>query len=68
MRFGAVVPLATALALASGGALAQTAPSGSVDGDAGARKDAELEASRKAVQDLEAEVIELRRIIEAMDQ
>jgi len=69
-RFGAVVPLATALALASGAARAQTAapPSGSVDADAGARKDADLEASRKAIQDLEAQVIELRRIIEAMDQ
>jgi hypothetical protein len=36
--------------------------------DPGARRDAELEASRKATQDLEAQVIELRRIIEAMDR
>ena len=92
MRLGAVVPLATALALASGGAVAQTTkparpadkpaapppvsdpvlvpalPSGSIEADAGGRKDAELEASRKAMQDLEAQVIELRRIIEAMDR
>jgi hypothetical protein len=36
--------------------------------DAGAKREAELEASRKAVQDLEAQVIELRRIIEALDR
>jgi len=67
MRFGAVVPLATALAMAAGTARAQT-PADAGASDAGARKDAELEASRKAMQDLEAQVIELRRIIEAMDQ
>ena len=37
-------------------------------GDGGARDEAELGASRKAVQDLEAQVIELRRIIEGMDR
>jgi hypothetical protein len=41
------------------------APSGA---DAGAKGEADLAASRKAVQDLEAQVIELRRIIEAMDR
>ncbi|HXU02799.1 MAG TPA: porin [Polyangia bacterium] len=37
-------------------------------GDAGAKREADLEASRKAVQDLEAQVLELRRIIEAVDR
>lgn len=68
MRFGAVVPLATALALTTGAARAETAAPADAGAETAARKDAELEASRKAMQDLEAEVIELRRIIEAMDQ
>ena len=36
--------------------------------DASAKAEAELAASRKAVQDVEAQVIELRRIIEAFDR
>jgi molybdopterin converting factor small subunit len=36
--------------------------------DASAKAEAEMAASRKAVQDLEAQVIELRRIIEAFDR
>jgi len=36
--------------------------------DASAKAEAELAASRKAVQDLEAQVIELRRIIESFDR
>ena len=36
--------------------------------DASAKAEAELAASRKAVQDMEAQVIELRRIVEAFDR
>jgi hypothetical protein len=45
------------------GATPETAPA-----ETPAQRDAELAASRKAVQDLEAQVIELRRIIEGLDQ
>jgi hypothetical protein len=48
--------------------LRRAAPAPNVAADAGAQRDAEAEASRKAVQDLEAQVIELRRIIEEMDR
>jgi hypothetical protein len=43
-------------------------PAAPLPADAGARSEAELAASRKAVQDLEAQVVELRRIIEGMDR
>ena len=46
---------------------AAPAPDGRPPG-AGAKRDAELAARGKAVQDLEAQVIELRRIIEEMDR
>jgi hypothetical protein len=66
MRAAVAVPLATAIALISGAGFAQTAAPAA--GDAGAQREAELEASRKAMQDLEAQVLELRRIIEEMDR
>ncbi|HEY7372164.1 MAG TPA: porin [Polyangia bacterium] len=75
MRFAVAASLATAIALSASTGRAQTPPppappAAPTDGpaDAGALEDAELEASRKAMQDLEAQVIELRRIIEAMDR
>jgi hypothetical protein len=78
----AAVALVTALAALSEAANAQTpapadaaapAPGRSPSGapspaDASAKTEAELAASRKAVQDVEAQVIELRRIIEAFDR
>jgi hypothetical protein len=80
MRIGAV-PLAAALALVSAAANAQPAaapaptpadaaapPAAPAPADPGARGEAELGASRKALQDLEAQVIELRRVIEAFDR
>jgi hypothetical protein len=39
-----------------------------VSAEPGTQRDAELAASRKAVQDLEAQVLDLRRIIEGLDQ
>jgi len=72
MRAAVAVPLATAIAMASGAGFAQTPAASSVAAaDAGAQREQrelELEASRKAMQDLEAQVIELRRIIEEMDR
>jgi hypothetical protein len=44
------------------------APAVPVPAESGTRSEAELEASRKAVQDLEAQVIELRRALEAYDR
>jgi hypothetical protein len=79
MPLGAV-PLATAIALFSAAA-AGAQPAAPADGpaptpatpaaapaDAGAKSEADLAASRKALQDLEAQMIELRRIIEAFDR
>jgi phosphate-selective porin O/P len=78
MRLKRAVPLAAAIAVLSGAANAQTV--GPADAaapppapppppaESGAKSEAELAASRKAVQDLEAQVIELRRIIEAFDR
>ena len=82
MRVAGGFALATAFALTSAVARAEAAapadaavspvpaaaPAPAGPEDPGARRDAELEASRKATQDLEAQVIELRRIIEAMDR
>jgi hypothetical protein len=81
------VPLATAIALLSAAANAQTgapadrSPAPAAPGapatpaaaaapatETGTKGEAELAATRKTVQDLEAQVIELRRIIEAMDR
>jgi Phosphate-selective porin O and P len=67
------VPLATAIAalLSVAAANAQTgapADAAAPVADTGPKGEAELAATRKTVQDLEAQVIELRRIIEAMDR
>jgi hypothetical protein len=78
------VPLAVAFALLSATANAQSAPAAAAPAaapapapaapaappppDTGPKSEAELEASRKAVQDLEAQVIELRRTIETFDR
>jgi len=82
MRAGAV-SLATVIAVLSATATAHAqapaptgtepaapvaTPTAAAPADAGAKREAELAASQKAVQDLEAQVIELRRIIEAMDR
>jgi len=80
MRRPGAVLLAAAFALVSRAGAAQTmtpspapaapspAPAAPSAADAAAPDDAEVAASRKAVQDLEAQVIELRRIIEEMDR
>ena len=77
------VPLAAAVALLSAAANGQSAAPAGADAsppaapapaspvpaaDAAARSEADLATTRKAVQDLEAQVIELRRIIQALDQ
>jgi len=76
------VAAALAVVLLSGAVRAQSAAAAGSDAsapatpaspvtpaaDAGAKGEADLASSRKAVQDLEAQVIELRRIIEAMDR
>jgi len=64
-RAQAPAPAAVDAAAPAAPAATPAAPS---PADAGAKREAELAASQKAVQDLEAQVIELRRIIEAMDR
>jgi len=76
MRIAAVPPVAAIAVLAAvASARAQTPsptpappPADAAPADAAAKSEAELGASRKAMQDLEAQVIELRRIIEEMDR
>jgi hypothetical protein len=73
LRLRAAVAAAAVFAWAAR-ANAQTTPVASGDAGAvpaagaGAKSDADLAASGKAAQDLEAQVIELRRIIEEMDR